>query len=286
MMKRVDGIGWIFFQAGNSKKEKQDHLDQLSKSGCRILSQTDRLSRSCDPAHRRSAQAAPSTLALSAVREPRHPLRPTGNPRSEIFLQEDSRGPSGGYCYELNGCFAWLLKRLGFKVSMVSARVAKKEGGFSPDFDHLTLLVRLGERWLVDVGFGDLFTEPKRVDSTDAQQDKGEAYRIVSKGKTRLLLRRSADETTWKPQYAFTLRPRKLADFAERNRYQQTSRRSRFTQGRLTSKLTPMGRVTLTDEKLILTERGKRVEHLVKDQGEFNRLLAKHFKLLLPRRGL
>jgi len=50
-MKRVDGIGWIFFQAGNSKKEKQDHVDQLSKSGCRVLSETDRLSRSSDPAH-------------------------------------------------------------------------------------------------------------------------------------------------------------------------------------------------------------------------------------------
>jgi len=203
-----------------------------------------------------------------------------------FFYEKIVENRRGGYCYELNGCFAWLLKRLGFKVSMLSARVARKEGGFSPDFDHLTLLVRLGERWLVDVGFGDLFTEPKRLDSAVAQQDKGEVYRIVSKGKTRLLLRRSADETTWKPQYAFTLRPRKLADFAARNRYQQTSPRSHFTQGRLISKLTPTGRVTLTDEKLILTERWKRVEHLVKDQGEFNRLLAKHFQLLLPRRGL
>ena len=79
----------------------------------------------------------------------------------------------GGYCYELNGCFAWLLKCLGFKVSMLSARVARKDGGFSPEFDHLTLLVRLGERWLVDVGFGDLFAEPKQIDSADAQQDKG-----------------------------------------------------------------------------------------------------------------
>src|SRR6266571_3575884 len=108
------------------------------------------------------------------------------------------------------------MKRLGFKVSMLSARVAKKEGCFSPDFDHLTLLVRLGERWLVDVGFGDLFAEPKQIDSADAQQDKGEAYRILSKGKTRRLLRRSADETIWRSQYAFTLRSRKLADFAAR----------------------------------------------------------------------
>ncbi len=203
-----------------------------------------------------------------------------------FFYKKIVENRRGGYCYELNGCFAWLLKRLGFKVSMLSARVAKKEGGFSPDFDHLTLLVRLGERWLIDVGFGDLFTEPKRVDSADAQQDKGEAYRIVSKGKTMLLLRRSANETTWKSQYAFTLSPRKLADFAARNRYQQTSPRSHFTQGRLICKLTPMGRVTLTDEKLILTERGKRVEHLVKDQAEFDRLLAEHFQLLLFRGGL
>ncbi|HEX9196749.1 MAG TPA: arylamine N-acetyltransferase [Candidatus Bathyarchaeia archaeon] len=203
-----------------------------------------------------------------------------------FFYKKIVENRRGGYCYELNGCFAWLLKRLGFKVSMLSARVAKKEGGFSPDFDHLTLLVRLGERWLIDVGFGDLFTEPKRVDSADAQQDKGEAYRIVSKGKTMLLLRRSADETTWKSQYAFTLRPRKLEDFVARNRYQQTSARSHFTQGRLISKLTPTGRVTLTDEKLILTKRGKRVEHLVKDKAEFDRLLAEHFQLLLFRGGL
>ncbi len=31
MMKRVDGIGWIFFQAGNSKKEKQDHVINIRK---------------------------------------------------------------------------------------------------------------------------------------------------------------------------------------------------------------------------------------------------------------
>src|SRR6267378_5799100 len=46
----------------------------------------------------------------------------------------------GGFCYELNGSFAVLLKKLGFKVSMLSARVARRSGGFSPDFDHMTLL--------------------------------------------------------------------------------------------------------------------------------------------------
>src|ERR1700690_1781469 len=56
----------------------------------------------------------------------------------------------GGFCYELNGLFASLLRLLGFSVTLLSAGVAKKDGGFGPDFDHMTLMVLLEERWLVD----------------------------------------------------------------------------------------------------------------------------------------
>src|SRR5712664_652363 len=122
----------------------------------------------------------------------------------------------GGFCYELNGSFASLLKKLGFKVSMLSARVARKGGSFSPDFDHMTLLVQLKERWLVDVGFGDSFTEPKHLDITRPQLDNGELYRIARKNRERVLSR--WDEIgVWAPLYSFTLRPRRLKDFKGRN---------------------------------------------------------------------
>src|SRR5713226_4388823 len=39
----------------------------------------------------------------------------------------------GGFCYELNGLFASLLRTLGFKVTMLSAGVAHAEGGFGPE---------------------------------------------------------------------------------------------------------------------------------------------------------
>src|SRR2546428_10247597 len=87
----------------------------------------------------------------------------------------------GGFCYELNGSFASLLKKLGFKVSMLSACVARKGGGFSPDFEHMTLLVQLKGPWLVDVGFGDSFTEPKRLDIFHPQVDHGKDYRFARK---------------------------------------------------------------------------------------------------------
>src|SRR2546428_7572640 len=62
----------------------------------------------------------------------------------------------GGFCYELNGSFARLLKKLGFKVSILSAPVARTGGGFSPDFDPMTLLSQLKAPWLADVGFRNL----------------------------------------------------------------------------------------------------------------------------------
>jgi len=65
----------------------------------------------------------------------------------------------GGFCYELNGLFAALLRALGFDVVMLSAGVANPEREFGPDFDHMALLVTLEQSWLADVGFGDSFVE-------------------------------------------------------------------------------------------------------------------------------
>src|SRR5215470_4771090 len=48
----------------------------------------------------------------------------------------------GGFCYELNGAFALLLRALGADVVMVAAR-GYGAGSLGPPFDHLALLVRL-----------------------------------------------------------------------------------------------------------------------------------------------
>ncbi len=193
------------------------------------------------------------------------------------FYEKFVKHHRGGFCYELNGSFAALLTGMGFRVSMLSARVAGKDGGFSPDFDHMTLLVRLKERWLADVGFGDSFTEPKRLDGTGPQADDSRPYRVTRKSRVRLLSRWDEKKNRWEPHYAFTLRPRKLEDFVHRCRYHQTSPNSHFRKGRLITRLTPTGRVTLTDTKFIVTRGRKRVERLVRSQKEFDRLLRKQF---------
>jgi N-hydroxyarylamine O-acetyltransferase len=204
-----------------------------------------------------------------------------------IILSEDAfydkiiRHHRGGFCYELNGSLAALLTRLGFKVTMLSARVADKSGGFSPEFDHMTLLVALKGRWLADVGFGDSFTEPKRLDYSGPQSDNRRVYRITNRSGGRLLSRWDAKKKLWEPQYMFSLRPRKLVDFVRRSRYQQTSPNSHFKKGRLCTLLIRNGRVTLTDAKLIVTRRRRRLERLVKSRREFDRLSRKWFGINL-----
>ena len=204
-------------------------------------------------------------------------------PKEDAIYEKIIKHHRGGFSYELNGSFASLLTRLGFKVRMLSARVARKTGGFSPEFDHMILLVRMKDRWLADVGFGDSFTEPKKLDYLGVQSDNGRVYRITRRLGGRLLSRWDAEENLWEPQYLFSLRPRKLGDFVRRCRWHQTSPNSHFRKGRVCTLLTPNGRVTLTDRKFIATRGSKRIERPVRNRMEFNRLLQKQFGMNLAR---
>src|SRR5215212_11481530 len=69
----------------------------------------------------------------------------------ERFIDKIVRERRGGFCYELNGAFAALLRELGFDVQMLSGRVMSADGNFGPPFDHMALLVN--GQWIADVGF-------------------------------------------------------------------------------------------------------------------------------------
>jgi N-hydroxyarylamine O-acetyltransferase len=90
-----------------------------------------------------------------------------------------------------------------------------------------------------------------------------------------VLLRRESDK--WKPQYRFTLEPHSYTDFSEMCLYHQTSPESIFTQRRACSQATPEGRITVTDKRLIITDRGEKVEREFASQDEWHAALLKHF---------
>jgi N-hydroxyarylamine O-acetyltransferase len=187
----------------------------------------------------------------------------------------------GGFCYEANGLFAALLRALGFEVKMLSAGVANAEGGFGPNFDHMALMVTTNERWLVDVGFGDSFRAPLLLDKRGEQRQDERTYRIDSDGRYLTLRRREGADAEWQAQYRFTLRPYEYSDYEEMCRYHQTSPQSHFTRGRICSRATPDGRITLSEMRLITTGNGERQERVLANEEEYAAILREHFGIIL-----
>jgi len=184
----------------------------------------------------------------------------------------------GGFCYELNGAFAALLRALGFRVTLLSARVARANGGEGPDFDHLTLRVDLNEPWLADVGFGESFLEPLRLQTDIEQPDPAGTFRLVHAG-DRLQMEK-AEPDGWKRQYSFTLEPRQLKAFSGMCHYHQTSPLSSFTQKSICSRATPGGRVTLSGMKLSVTGNGSRDERTLRSEQERAAILREQFGIV------
>ncbi|MBI5965536.1 MAG: arylamine N-acetyltransferase [Chloroflexi bacterium] len=190
----------------------------------------------------------------------------------------------GGFCYELNGLFAWLLKEIGFDVTYFNARVYnKKDNDFGMDFDHLTLMARIpneSTRWLVDVGFGDSFTQPLNIDDINEQVQGSRGYWIEPFEDGYQLWQRN-DDSSRERQYFFDLIPHRFPDeYLDACLYHQTSPLSTFTRKRIISRLTEDGRVSLDDENLIITKNGKRTTQQVKE-AERTSLLKKYFNVTL-----
>ncbi|RAS57953.1 N-hydroxyarylamine O-acetyltransferase [Lentzea atacamensis] len=162
----------------------------------------------------------------------------------------------GGFCYELNGMFAELLRHLGYSVELLAARVFNGET-FGPPFDHLALLV--DDAWLVDAGFGAFTLHPLSWASREDQKDPFGVFRLVDVGDD-VEVRRDGE-----PCYRLERRPRQLAEFVPTCWWQQTSPESHFRRGPMASLALPDGRITVTGDKLVVTEGDRKTSTDVED---------------------
>jgi N-hydroxyarylamine O-acetyltransferase len=198
----------------------------------------------------------------------------------EAILRKIVARRRGGFCYELNGAFAALLRELGFKVTLLSARVPRENGSDSPEFDHLALRVDLDQPWLADVGFGDSFLQPLELRTGIEQFQDRRKFRIIDQHDS-LHLEMAEPGESWKRQYSFSLIPRQLGDFQEMCHYHQTSPESPFTRKRVCSRATAAGRITLAGQRLIVTWEGAKEESLLASEADCQAALKKYFQVVL-----
>ena len=176
----------------------------------------------------------------------------------------------GGFCYELNGIFHQLLDSIGFDVKMISARVFNQgQQIFSPEFDHMAIIAKIDSSdYLVDVGFGEFALSPLKIELNTVQIDERGSFRIERHDDSYYRVAKQVGEN-WVPEYMFIPTKRDLSEFKEMCHYNQTSPLSHFTQNKFCSLPNENGRITVTANKIKITEGDKVTELPVNNEEEF-----------------
>ena len=202
-----------------------------------------------------------------------------------VVAEEDAlydkivRRRRGGFCLELTGLFARMLRERGYKVDVFGARVFGA-GLLSYPNSHMVSIVHLDEPWIVDVGFGGRIIEPLRFNERREQVFGTRRYVVASDGDHYFV---TTDEAGNPPPmtYTFTLQPRAFTEFNEVWGWLQTSPESRFTKGDVVSLATAEGRITFADGTLITTLEAGRDKREVKSDDESAHILGERFGLRL-----
>lgn len=143
----------------------------------------------------------------------------------------------------------------------------------------MALIVTIANaEYLSDVGFGDFCIEPLKLELNRKQKDTaGEFYFDLFDETIFRVIKIENNEKI--PQYVFTIEGRKIEEFNEMCNYHQTSNKSHFTQQKAISLPTETGRITMTKNKLTLTENSVSKTILINNENEFQKHLLRHFNI-------
>jgi N-hydroxyarylamine O-acetyltransferase len=198
-------------------------------------------------------------------------------------------GGRGGYCFEQNMLFRGALRSLGFKVTSLQARVVR---GLAIDAErpafHMILRIDLPEgQFLADVGFGNLApTAPLALLPDVVQDTPHEPMRFIVMGDELALQCRLGER--WEHIYRVVMLPRMDAEYEIVNWFAASHGDSPYRCNLIAARPGPnRTRITLFNARLNVRHATGEVERrLLKDQGEFQAMLADEFGISLSKQDL
>ncbi|WP_406392540.1 arylamine N-acetyltransferase [Streptomyces sp. NBC_00887] len=208
------------------------------------------------------------------------------------------RSERGGYCYEHNTLLAAALTQLGFRVTLLAARVVlgAAPGDVRPR-THMLLQVETENDaadptaptvFLADAGFGSngALLEPIPLIVDTELHDTPRHHRLVHAphdGPLELWELQTDKGGVWEPQYEFTLEPFEAPDFEVINWHIATNPRSPFQQAVYAQRTLPGLHRALSGRTLVeTTDDGTVAERELGDTAEVLRVLADDFGVRLP----
>jgi N-hydroxyarylamine O-acetyltransferase len=182
----------------------------------------------------------------------------------------------GGFCYELNALFNWLLNQLGYTASIISAQIVN-EHQIGPAYDHMAIWVKLETDWLLDVGYGDLFTKPIEIKPGIIQCDGANYFLIKELGEKTYSLWMSNNRINFKEKYIFKLSDVAIESFEPQCQLKQTSIDSHFVKNLICTKPTDNGRKTIFNHKFLKRTQNERHFFTFGNENDLVKCLHKDF---------
>ncbi|KEP30464.1 arylamine N-acetyltransferase family protein [Bacillus safensis] len=169
-------------------------------------------------------------------------------------LLEDNRG---GLCYDLNPLLYYVLKEAGLSVQLLQGTVYNKEADtWAIDGAHVAIMLKHhNERFLIDAGFGvnlPLQPVPFTVDWVEGPSMRFRVKAEETEKGTHLLQLDKGDGA--ETGYAFTLNEVDESVLAQMRHEIYENESSPFNKRPLASKLTPTGRVIVTEDHVTTHE--------------------------------
>ncbi len=154
----------------------------------------------------------------------------------------------GGYCFELNGLYAWLLSEIGFEVIQHFGRWIAGEPLRYPERRHRIIRVLLaGKAYICDVGVG--MPAPRRpllLAPFVEQEQYGAVYRIVP-DEIDIYDVQVKKDGNWETLYSFNDDPCISVDYMQAHYYCTHFPQSRFINETIICIKTPEGHNSIAD---------------------------------------
>jgi len=191
----------------------------------------------------------------------------------------------GGYCFEQNTLFLYVLESLGFAVEPLSARVRlNRARDFLPPRTHIFLRVTIdGEPWLTDVGVGaGSLTSAIRFVPDEPQPTPHDTRRIVREGD--VWMHQVLWGDAWQDVYEFTGERMPPIDREVANWFTSAHPRSHFKDRLMVARALPNGgRVSIQNRELTKRDPdGTGHPTMLASDEELLDVLREHFGLDFP----
>ncbi|XP_074465971.1 arylamine N-acetyltransferase, pineal gland isozyme NAT-10-like [Sebastes fasciatus] len=178
----------------------------------------------------------------------------------EVIFNKMVRSSRGGWCFEGNFLFGWVLREMGYDTTTLGCRIFNSPvDEFRPFESHLINKVVIeGKAYIADVSYGMSFQawEPLELVSGKDQPQAAGVFRLTDNGDYWVLQKTGRKPEILNPEFAnsslvnrketdqlfcFNLVPREVDHFFEINHKLQTDPTSRYINKSICSLQTPTG---------------------------------------------